>query len=56
MYAASINFKRRFSAEDAFVWATDNVSPKCSAVTDPEYIKILMDKKVREALEVKIYK
>ena len=56
LYAASINFKRRFSAEDAFAWATDNVSPKCSAVTDPEYIKILMDKKVREALKVKIYK
>ena len=55
LYAASIDFKKRFTAVQAFEWAAQHVSPKCSAITSPEYLNILSDKKVREALKVKIY-
>ena len=55
LYAVSIGFKKRFTAQQAFEWASQNVSLKLSAVTEPRFLSILSDKKVREALKAKIY-
>ena len=55
LYAASVNFQKRFTVEQAFEWATENIHVKCASASDPNHVKILSDKKIREALKVKIY-
>ena len=55
LYAASIKFQKRFTAEQAFEWASENINVKCTGGSDPDSAKMLSDKKVREALKVKIY-
>ena len=55
LYAASIKFQKRFTAEQAFDWATVNIHAKCTGGSDPDHVRILSEKKVREALKVKIY-
>lgn len=55
LYAASDNFQKRFTAEQAFEWATENIHVKCTGGSDPDTVKMISDKKVREALKVKIY-
>lgn len=55
MFGASISFHRRYSAIDAFEWAADNISPKCSAIDQIDRLDILSDKNVKSALNAKIY-
>lgn len=55
LFGASIDFSRRYSAIDAFEWATENISPKCSAIDQVDRLDILSDKNVKSALNNKIY-
>lgn len=55
LFGISINFSRRFSAIEAFEWASEEISPKFAAVDQVDRLDILSDKKVRLALKAKIY-
>lgn len=55
LFGISINFSRRFSATDAFEWASKEISPKFAAVDQVDRLDILSDKKVKLALKAKIY-
>ena len=55
MFGASISFSRRYTAIDAFEWAAENISPKCSAIDQIDRLDILSDKNVKLALNAKIY-
>lgn len=55
LFGISINFSRRFSAIEAFEWASEEISPKFAAIDQVDRLDILSDKKVRLALKAKIY-
>jgi hypothetical protein len=55
LFGISINFSRRFSAIEAFEWATENIAVKCAAIDQIDRLDILSDKKVKLALKSYIY-
>jgi len=55
LFGISINFSRRFSAIEAFEWASEKISPKFAAIDLVDRLDILSDKKVKLALKAKIY-
>ena len=55
LYAISIDFKKRFTAIEAFEWAEENICTKFAAVDQVDRLDILADKKVKLALKSFIY-
>jgi len=53
LFGASIDFSRRYSAIEAFEWAIDNVSKRCSAIDRVDRLDILRD--LKSELNTKIY-
>lgn len=55
LYAHTLKPSRRFSAQEAFEWASDNICKKCAAIDQVDRLDILSDKKVKSTLKEYIY-
>jgi len=55
LYSSTFNFTKRFSAIDAFDWASDNVAPSYAAIDEHSRLDLLSGKKIKAALKGKIY-
>jgi hypothetical protein len=55
LYSSTFNFTKRFSAIDAFDWASDNIAPSYAAIDEHSRLDLLSGKKIKAALKGKIY-
>jgi len=55
LYSSTFNFTKRFSAIDAFDWASENIAPAYAAIDEHKSIDNLCKKKIKAALKGKIY-
>lgn len=55
LYALTLKPSRRFTAQEAFEWASDNICKKCAAIDQVDRLDILSDKKVKCSLKEYIY-
>ena len=55
LYSSTFNFKKRFSAIDAFDWASENIAPAYAAIDEHQRLELISGKKIKAALKGKIY-
>ena len=55
LYAYTLKPSRRFSATEAFEWASESFCKKCAAIDQVDRLDILSDKKVKSSLKEYIY-
>tara|TARA_B100001778_G_C18561129_1_gene617810 strand:+ start:86 stop:1486 length:1401 start_codon:yes stop_codon:yes gene_type:complete len=55
LYSSTFSFTKRFSAIDAFDWASDNIAPAYAAIDEHQRLELLSGKKIKAALKGKIY-
>ena len=55
LYALTLKPSRRFTAQEAFEWASDTLCKKCAAIDQVDRLDILSDKKVKSSLMEYIY-
>lgn len=55
LYALTLKPSRRFTAQEAFEWASDTLCKKCAAIDQVDRLDILSDKKVKSSLKEYIY-
>ena len=55
LYSNTFNFTKRFSAIDAFDWASENIAPAYAAIDEHQRLELISGKKIKAALKGKIY-